>query len=130
MRLGREISRPRKKADIKTDLNRSTYKEKLRDGTVTPWEFIRAIGHTVGNISADISGVNLSSSDSENEVKEIVLEGNRCVVCLSTRTTTGIFMPCRHANCCTECSTSIQELGEPCPVCRSEIDNMFQIFTN
>ena len=34
LRLGREISRPRKKVDIKNELQRSTCKEKLRDGAL------------------------------------------------------------------------------------------------
>ena len=127
LRLGREISRPRKKVDIRNELQRSTCKEKLRDGAYNPWEFIQAISHTIGHIDADIS-YDTSSDSSESE--EIVLSGNTCVVCLTVRTATWIFMPCRHANCCTECSERISELGQPCPVCRSEIENMFQIFTS
>ena len=115
--------------DIMRDTdNDSMCKEKLRDGVYTLWEFIQAISHTVGNINAGIiTDTILLSSDSEDESEEIVLSGNSCVVCLSIRTETWIFMPCRHANCCAECSARILELGQPCPVCRSEIDNRFQI---
>ena len=130
LQLGRDIIRPRKKVDIENDVRRSRCKEKLRDGAFTPWEFIQAISHTIGQISADNAEDNLSSNDSEDENEEIVFARNVCVVCLSPRTITWIFMPCRHANCCTECSERIYELGQPCPVCRTEIDNRFQIFTN
>ena len=91
-------------------------------------EIYSTISHTIFQISADNADDTLSSNDSEDESEEIISAGNVCVVCLSPRTTTWIYMPCRHANCCTECSERIYELGQPCPVCRTEIDNKFQIF--
>ena len=133
LQLGREISRPRKKADNKNDIQRSTCKERLRDGTYTPWEFLRAISHTVGHIKADITEDSEEESEESNntdESEKVIQSRNICVVCLSVRTATWIFMPCRHANCCTKCSVRICELGQPCPECRSEIENRFQIFTN
>ena len=51
LQLGRDISRPRKKVDIENDVRRSRCKEKLRDGTLTPWEFIQAFSHTIGQVS-------------------------------------------------------------------------------
>ena len=39
-------------------------------------------------------------------------------------------MPSKHANCCGDCSTQIEELGEACPTCRSVIHNSFIIFIN
>ena len=71
LRLGREISRPRKKVDIKNDVHRSTCKEKLRDGAFTRWEFIRGISHTIGHINVDIANVTLPSTDSEDENDEL-----------------------------------------------------------
>ena len=67
--------------------------------------------------------------DTLDENEENVLPGNSCVFCLSVLTATWIFMPCKHANCCTECSARIYELGQPYPVCRFEIDDGFQIFS-
>ena len=55
---------------------------------------------------------------------------NICVVCLNPRTTTWLFLPCKHANCCTTCSEQIQELGQPCPICRTPIENSFQIYSS
>ena len=55
---------------------------------------------------------------------------NMCVVCLKSRETTWIFMPCKHANCCGNCSDTIVQLCQTCPVCRCPIENAFQIFTN
>lgn len=87
-------------------------------------------GHINADITEDSEDESEKSSDSEDESEEVVRSGNSCVVCLSVRTTTWIFMPCRHANCCTECSARIYALGQSCPECRSEIENSFQIFTN
>ena len=114
--LRREISRPRKKGDIRNDIQRSMCKERLRDGAYTPWEFIQAISHTIGHINGNITDDTLSSSDSEDENEENILSRNSCVVCLSIRTATWIVMPCRHANCCTDCSARIFELGH-CAQC-------------
>ncbi|KAI6661882.1 hypothetical protein LOD99_9765 [Oopsacas minuta] len=91
LRLGRELSRLRKKVDIKNDVQRSICKEKLHDGAYTPWEFIRAISQTIGHIKAENTNDTedtLSSSDSEYENDEIVLSGKSCVVCPSIRTAT------------------------------------------
>ena len=88
LRLGREISRPRKKVDIKNDVQRSKCKDKLREGAYSPWEFIQAIRHTIGHINADITETTSLSSDSEDEIEsgEIVRSENCCVVCLSIST--------------------------------------------
>ena len=55
---------------------------------------------------------------------------NICAVCLSPNTRTLLFMPCEHANCCTDYNNRIEELGQPSPVCRSVIQNRLEIFTN
>ena len=51
LRLGREICRPRKKVFVKTEEQRRTCKEKLREGLVNPSEFVNAISHTIGKIA-------------------------------------------------------------------------------
>ena len=43
------------------------------------------------------------------------INANLCVVCLTTRETTLLFMPFKHANCCGDCSTQIEELRQACP---------------
>ena len=126
MNLGKNISRPRKNKAINNDEKRRICKEKLRDGRYTPSEYLQAISHTIGNLS---SAEELFSSDSDNSEEENVEDEdmrNICVVCLRTRPETWIFMACRHANCCAECSQSL----DTCPVCRSIIETKFQIYTN
>ena len=72
----------------------------------------------------EISEESEIESSSENTMRNT----NTCVVCLNPRLYTLIFLPCRHANCCAECNIRIQELGQPCPTCRSSIEDRFPIF--
>ena len=88
--------------------------------------FIKAISHTIGNINLQDINYSSDSELSNEENVEATREINKCVVCLEPSTATWIFMPCRHANCCTGCNQTIEEQGHPCPVCRSS----FQIFTS
>ena len=127
---GREITRPRKKKDIRNGQLRGISKQKLSEGVYSPWKFLESISFTIGNIKTPD---NLALSDVEDSDEEESTHTSLeicCVVCLLPRTRTWIFMPCKHANCCTDCSNTIQELGQPCPVCRSVILSRFEIFTN
>ena len=131
LRLGKEITRQKKRKVIKNDDCRRMHKQKLREGDFTPMEYVQAISHTIGNISIEDS---YHSSDSEfsddASPNQVLNQANSCVVCLSPRATTWIFMPCRHASCCSSCSQQIIELEQPCPICRSNIETRFQIFTS
>ena len=94
-------------------------------------EYVQAISHTIGKISIEDSYHSSDSEYSDNESpNQALYQGNSCVVCLSPRVTTWVFMPCRHANCCSSCSQQIVDLGQPCPICRSIIETRFQIFTS
>lgn len=91
---------------------------------------MQAIGNTIGN---DQTTVELISSDSDQSEEEHQINNStesKCVVCLLTRITTCMFLPCRHANCCISYSERIEEFGQPCPVCRSVIEDGFRIFTD
>ena len=69
-----------------------------------------------------------TTSESEDE-GDIFTSTNVCVACLLTHLTTWIFMPCRHVNCCTDCSEQLKQSGQTCQMCRSTIEDMFEIFT-
>ena len=102
----------------------------LSEGVYSPWEFLESISFTIGNIKTPD---NLALSDTEYSDEEDSTHAsleNSCVVYLLPRTRTWICMPCKHANCCTDCSNIIEELGQPCPVCRSVIQSRLEIFTN
>ena len=88
-----EISRPRKKKDVQNFERRSIIKQKLRDGEYNPWEYLKAISHTIGRIKTN---VNILPSDSEESDEEDIStpthrEENKCVVCLESRNATWIF---------------------------------------
>ena len=126
---GREISRPRCKRDKKNEEHRIVLKQKLSDGELNPWQFLQSISHTVGNMKSQAT-----PSSSESEIED---EGDQntntepvCVVCLTQRNNTWVFIPCRHASFCGDCSERIVTLGQNCPVCRSNIEARLEIFTN
>ena len=130
LRLGKDISRPRKKKNVLIEERWETCKEKLRNGTYTPWQYLQTISHTVGSVvtvETEFSDVE-SESESENDLNEI--SDNMCVVCLAVRTTTWLFLPCRHANCCSACSERIEELELRCPVCRAQSKADFRNLLN
>ena len=131
IRSEREISRSRKTTSVRNEEQRAFLKHKLSLGEFTPWEFLQAISHTIGTIPI----LHIQISDSEDsgddtEEQNTNTSERLCVVCLSPRTTTWIFMPCRHANFCSDCSMQVIELDRGCPICRSNIDTRFEIFTD
>ena len=130
LQLGLEISRPRKKKNVQNFERRRIIRQKLSDGEYNPWEYLKAISHTIGRINTNANGLSDDSEYSDDEVTSTPGEENKCVVCLESRNATCIFLPCRHANCCPGCSQRIKDLGQSCPTCRSNIQDMFQIFTN
>ena len=132
--LGREITRSRKK-QVKINIeHRKECKEKLTSGVYTPWEFLASITHSLTQtITFNESVVYISDDSDESEGQEqgSVLENqNLCAVCLNVREVTWLFLPCKHANCCTQCSNTITELAQTCPTCRAPILDKFQIYLN
>ena len=136
---GKEISRPRKRKNVVNDERRTAFKNQLINGHFTPWEYLEAISNTIGKNVNDFAypedcnysdnSEDFSNSDnSEVEDNSESTRSHNCVICLSPRTSTWIFLPCRHANCCGECSDKIEELGQTCPTCRSSIVDKFQIY--
>ena len=107
---GREISWPQKKKNLMNFERRRTFKQRLSDGDYDPWQFLEEISHT---IRSSYSHSTLTSSDSEfSDCESLTEEGhaeeNKCIVCLGQLTTTWIFMPCRHACCCTGYSQGLK----------------------
>ena len=127
-----EISRPRKKKDVQNFERRSIIKQKLRDGEYNPWEYLKAISHTIGRMNTNFKVLpsDFEESDEEDISTPTPREENKRVVCLESRNATWIFLPCRHANCCRECSQRIQDLRQSCRTCLSNFEEMFQIFSN
>ena len=106
----------------------------MLNGNYTPWEYLKKISKTIGKIAdhyVDTGRFDYSyNSETEDNSEGAHVISNNCVICLSLRISTWIFLPCRHTNCCEDCSNRIEELGHSCPTCRSLIEEKFQIFTN
>ena len=129
IRSGREISRARKTTSIRNQEHRALLKQKLCVGEFTPWQFLQSISHTVGCMST-IQHTQLSDSEDDPGEQNTNTPEHLCVVCLSPRTTTWIFMSCRHASFCDVCSQRVIELESRCPICRANIESRFEIFTD
>ena len=119
---GREISRSRSKSNLKVGEQRTVVKQKLSEGELTPWKFLQAMSHTIGCIKAHDDYLSSESELSEDEADQNTDIENACTVCLSRRADTWLFMPCRHASFCGFCSERIMEIGQLCPICRSNIE--------
>ena len=68
-----------------------------------PWEYINAVSQTIGNIRDPQGEVEFSDCSEDSETDHIDDDDNnhqKCVVCLNSRTSTWIFLPCKHAQCC------------------------------
>jgi hypothetical protein len=67
----------------------------------------------------------LTNQDAVQPYQEIedVVDGQRCVVCLSSKVQV-VFFKCSHAVCCVECALRLRE----CPVCRKDIDRIAKVY--
>ena len=64
-------------------------KKRFSDGELNPWEFLKAISHTIGSLNTNDSMISSSDSEhSDDEVDDIARDGNKCVVCIAIRTST------------------------------------------
>ena len=104
--LGPEKQQVLEMKNIERSLNRNL---------LTPWQFLRSISHTVGCMST-IHHSHVSDSEDDSGEQNTKPPEHLCVVCLSPRTTTWIFMPCRHASFCDVCSQRVIELESRCDV--------------
>ena len=124
---GNDISRTTKRINKLIAKHRAECKHKLTEGSYT---YLNAITHTIGKVNALNTEYSDESDESAEEESIETTNQNNCVVCLTIRITTCVFLPCKHASFCTDCTKRIEELGHPCPICRTPIENSFQIYTN
>ena len=128
-----EITKPRKKKDIVNDKRRALSKEKLISGSYSPLQYFNSIESTLGNVNyleePDLSDSDISNDSDSSVETELEVRNSECVVCLQRRDTTYLFLPCRHANCCKNCSDMLEQQDQRCPTCRTKIDSRLQIFS-
>ena len=70
LRLGKDISRQRKKKNVIVEERRESCKENLRSGTYTPWQYLQAVSNTVGSVVTAETEFSDIDSESENDVTE------------------------------------------------------------
>ena len=65
---------------------------------------------TIGNDNyvEELDLSDLSDSESSHET-EMELRNTQCVVCLQRKDATYLFLPCRHAICCRDCSDRLEQ---------------------
>ena len=123
---GIEITRNRKLRDIQNDSFRLNCKQKLESGEYSPIVYLYSIANSIHIDTNSLNGE--LQNDSSSQFEEDNEEHNQnaiCCVCLLPRKSTVVFLPCRHAKCCEECSTHL----EKCPICRCTIEDRFNRFT-
>lgn len=57
------------------------------------------------------------------DIFDSAMEGGLCLICCSERRNT-IFLPCKHACCCNKCGSQIKYRFKPCPICKTDIDDL------
>ena len=133
LKEGLRIIRSIKKKNVQNDQRRQKYAEYLVPGKYTTLEYFQAISHPVGSFTETNESYSCFDYNDDSSVSTLahnIKIANMCVVCLNSRDTTWVFIPCKHANCCGNCSDTNVQLGQTCPICSSPIENSFQIFLN
>lgn len=64
-----------------------------------------------------------------NDIFDSGMEGGLCLICCSAMRNT-IFLPCNHAACCDKCGSEIKLRFRPCPICKTEINDLLIIDTD
>ena len=77
-------------------------------------------------INLNCSETNDEASDNEDEVDEMIID--TCLICCQPKQGTFALVPCGHANLCKNCGQHSKDENKPCPVCRSDIMTIMQIF--
>ena len=127
------VSRPRKKAYAKNLERRNSCKEIYANGGYSDMQFISAVAHTM---DTRLLTLEIDEEDSDEPVDHFSQESSHsqqqdhclCVVCLAPRERTICFSPCNHAQVCVSCNSVLESLGSPCPTCRGQIQERFEIF--
>ncbi|KAK6165134.1 hypothetical protein SNE40_023585 [Patella caerulea] len=85
----------------------------------------------ISSLAAEYSRLQTQVSNGNNNVDvvpaptEELTSERICRVCL-TEEKVVLFRPCRHICCCTKCAPRF--VGQPCPICRSNVDQWEVVF--
>ncbi len=133
---GLAISRPRKAKFAKNFQRRQESKAKLLVGTYSPIQFLSAVSHTFDPsiiVSENLDRIGMETDVDENAEEEEAeqppqAEERRCVVCLGSRDSTKIFLPCGHGGCSACVDRILSSNPCNCQVCRVSVTGSIQAF--
>ena len=60
--------------------------------------------------------------------KQMTCSGE-CQVCMEIKDISYVISPCGHDGYCFDCLTYMKNKQQPCPYCRTEIDNFIKLYT-
>lgn len=64
-----------------------------------------------------------------NEKKDISteIEEEQCIICLDNKKCI-LYVPCHHVASCNQCAQKIIQSKQQCPICRTKVEQMIQVF--
>lgn len=147
---GLQIRRNKKKCYVLNDKRIQTVSDRLSRGEVNRLDFLRAVSYNIKH-PVSVDGDDLSGSDDDsnehepvNDVSEEILPQNEtvainlenndrdpvnaCEVCLLQERCRKALVPCGHSRLCDSCLTEIMRINSPCPICRSVITMVLNVY--
>ena len=132
---GFEITRKPKRQTSENATRRNKCKEKLQEGTYSITQYLAAVSATIGGCGKHALGqfedINTEIADESNcddgDDGDDTFH-NTCIICCQPKQGTYALIPCGHANLCRDCGRHFIEENMSCPICRTEINDLMQIF--
>ncbi|TNJ26192.1 Ankyrin repeat protein 2 [Giardia muris] len=87
-----------------------------------PQPILTGDGYTLDEL--ELLEKNLTTSLKTITTSRAVLQSSSCIVCLRNPKDT-LLQPCNHLCVCSDCSGQLK--GQPCPLCRTPIDNTVKV---
>ena len=146
---GVDVGARRKKKVQRNFNHRRKWKNELLSGSVTPFEYLCGVSHTLDLHHEQFLDVAVEVTDETDEdvqdpsllqppeapeaptENQIVQDVPLCCVCMEPRNGVYSFFPCRHAHTCADCAAIIlaSDLdSRKCPSCRAVVEDVERIF--
>ena len=149
LRNGLNIRRPKTKANIMNETRVKSCLAKFDNGSYSPLQFLRAVGHSMGAHTAALQPADSDSDDDDDDGVDSQStaatpstastaphtaaaaadagEDTTCDVCFVAPREGFALVPCGHARFCESCAHRVAAM-DTCPVCRSNITMVMRIF--
>ena len=129
---GLEITRKPKRQTLENASRRNACKVKLQEGKYTIIQYLAAVSAAIGghrkNAPEKFEDINTGILDESNCDDGDDNLHTTCIICCQPRQETYALIPCGHANLCRDCARHFIEEYTGCPICRTEINDLMQIF--